>query len=131
MLNGTAPDVEPALHALAERFANWRATRRHRSEPIPGVLWDEAVALCDALPISRVVQTLRLSGGELKKRCQARSATPPPDFIEVASPVTSSCSPATGVVIDLQRPDGAWLSIRTPDGTLALAELIDTFLAQR
>lgn len=130
MLNGTARDAEHQLSHVAERFSHWRATRRHRSEPIPGALWDEAVALCERLPISRVVQTLRLSGGELKKRCQARS-TPPPDFIEVTPPVTPANDSPPGVVVELSRPDGARLSIRAPDGSLALAELVGTFLAPR
>ena len=130
MLNGTTSDAEQQLSDVAQRFRRWRAVRRHRSEPIPVALWDEAVALCAMLPIGRVVHTLRLSGGELKKRCQAQSATPGTEFIELPAPVTPTSSPPAGVVVELHRPDGARLSIRSASGTLPLGELLGTFLAQ-
>lgn len=139
MLNGTASAAERELQALAQRFGQWRASRTHRSEPIPAVLWNQAVQLTDVLPIGRITQTLRLSGGELKRRRQARSPSPslPPakpataEFIELTPAPASQNTRATGTSVELQRPDGARLSIHYPDASPPLAELIGAFLASR
>lgn len=139
MLNGTVNNADRDLQALAQHFSQWRASRTHRSEPIPVALWDQAVHLSDVLPIGRVAQTLRLSGGELKKRRQARSSsssvpsTPPasPAFIEVKPARARLNTQITEATVELQRPDGARLSIRYPDASLPLTELIGAFLATR
>lgn len=136
MLNGTANAADNKLQTLAERFSEWRAMRCHRSEPIPGALWDEAVRLCEELPISRVVHALRLSGGELKKRCQARAASasspaPAEGFIELTPTRTPSIEPLVEASVELRRADGASLSIRTPANALPLGELIGAFLAKQ
>ncbi|ETW92153.1 MAG: hypothetical protein ETSY1_44905, partial [Candidatus Entotheonella factor] len=108
--------AEAQLAELIEHFDHWRQTRTTRGEPIPEPLWEQAVSLTQVLPLSRVARRLRLNRQDLKKRCgQSRppqSASPPavpiPDFIEV-KPETAWI--ASGMELDLERPDGTRLHI--------------------
>lgn len=45
MVEQTIVDGEHQLSALAERFAHWRMTKRHRGDPIPESLWTEVRSL--------------------------------------------------------------------------------------
>ena len=66
--------AEHQLTHVANRFDEWRQTRTTRTEPIPQHLWEQAIALTTMFPITRVATRLRVSGGELKKRCAAHHA---------------------------------------------------------
>ena len=101
--------AQQQLTHVADRFDEWRQTRTTRAEPIPQHLWEQAIALTTMFPITRVATRLRVSGGELKKRCAAHHAAQPAPastalrFVEVmATPVppTPLCdlvdSPLTG-----------------------------------
>ena len=66
--------AEHQLTHVANRFDEWRQTRTTRTEPIPQYLWEQAIALTTMFPITRVATRLRVSGGELKKRCAAHHA---------------------------------------------------------
>src|SRR5262247_142897 len=86
--------AEHQLTHVANRFDEWRQTRTTRTEPIPQHLWEQAIALTTMFPITRVATRLRVSGGELKKRCAAShaarstSASTALGFVEVtAAPV--------------------------------------------
>src|SRR5215470_19510500 len=70
----TPAQAEHELTAVADRFDAWRQTRSTRVEPIPPHLWEQAIALTAMFPITRVATRLRVSGGELKKRCAASHA---------------------------------------------------------
>src|SRR5262245_62153385 len=61
--------AEHQLTAVTDRFEAWRQTRTTRGEPIPPHLWEQAIVLTTRLSITRVARRLRVSGGELKKRC--------------------------------------------------------------
>jgi hypothetical protein len=63
--------AQQQLTHVADRFDEWRQTRTTRAEPIPQHLWEQAIALTTMFPITRVATRLRVSGGELKKRCAA------------------------------------------------------------
>jgi hypothetical protein len=86
-------------------------------ERIPAVLWEQAARLSTVVPVSRVAETLRLSRGALNAhraaylQRQASSALPAPvQFVEVASsPVESAL--ASGVEVEVTRPDGVRLRI--------------------
>jgi hypothetical protein len=124
---------DPELEQLAERFAHWRQCRATPKERIPASLWDQATALCQTRPPSRVAKHLGLCTSDLKKRCQAHqpcTALPagleaPLDFVEV-SPV--SWPPSCGVQIEMQRADGTRLHLASQDASAPLVELIRTFL---
>lgn len=55
---------------LAERFDDWRKSRRSRA-PIPEVLWCEAAELARRDGIYKTSRLLRLDYGDLKKRVAA------------------------------------------------------------
>ena len=107
--------AEQQLTHIANRFDEWRQTRTTRTEPIPQHLWEQAIALTTMFPITRVATQLRVSGGELKKRCAAHHAarsTPAAvlGFVEVpAAPVWPL--PTATIEVELHRPDGTRLRI--------------------
>ena len=127
---------DPELEQLAERFAHWRQCRATPKERIPPSLWDQATALCQTRPPSRVAKHLGLCTSDLKKRCQAHQPCPPlPAGLEVPLNFVE-VSPASwplsgGVQIDIQRPDGTRLQLASPDANVPLAELVRTFLEVR
>jgi len=125
--------AEHQLTAVADRFDEWRQTRTTRGEPIPQHLWEQAIALTTMFAITRVATRLRVSGGELKKRCAAHHAarSAPTSvalgFVEVtAAPVWPL--PASGTEIELHRADGTRLRIHSHEPHLPLATLVRTFL---
>jgi hypothetical protein len=124
--------TEQQLTAVADRFDEWRQTRTTRAEPIPQSLWEQAIALTATFPITRVATRLRVSGGELKKRCTAHHATrsvpasTTPSFVEVTA--TASWPPPSGTEIEIHRADGAWLRVQAHEPLLSLATLMRTFL---
>src|SRR5215813_9497722 len=126
--------AEYQLTQVAERFDHWRQTRTTTAEPIPPDLWEQAIALTALVPMTHVARRLRVSGGELKKRCAAHHAAPSTpratatlDFVEVpAAPVRPR--PTTTIEIELHRPDGTRLRIATHETPLSLLALVQTFL---
>ena len=125
--------AEAQLAELIKHVDPWRQRRTTRGEPIPEPLWEQAVSLTQVLPLARVAKRLRLNRQELKKRCGQRrppesasaGVLPVPDFIEVK---TEPAWIATGMDIDVQRPDGARLRIHYHEPQPPLATVIQTFL---
>jgi hypothetical protein len=130
----TPAQAEHELAAVADRFDAWRQTRTTRVEPIPPRLWEQAIALTTMLSITRVARRLRVSGGELKKRCAAHHAalaastsTAAPGFVEVpATPIWAL--PTSAIEIELQRPNGARLRVAAPESQLPLLAVVRAFL---
>jgi hypothetical protein len=130
----TPAQAEHQLTHVADQLDHWRQTRTTRGEPLPHDLWEQAIALTTLFPMTRVARRLRVSGGELKKRCAAhhtaRSApasTTALRFVEVtATPAWPS--PTSGTDIELHRPDGTRLRIHAQDSQLPLMAVIRTFL---
>ena len=132
MKTHTSLHADHQLDPLAGQFENWRQTRSHPGERIPQYLWDQAAALAQVLPRSRVAQHLRLSPSDLNKHMATQpEATPvaprtPPPFVEVPN---AACSLATATVeIELERSDGARLCLRCPESTAPVAALVRAFL---
>jgi hypothetical protein len=130
---GTA-HAEHELAQLATRFQDWRHRRTTPSDPIPQLLWEQAVALTTVLSVSRVAQSIGVSWGTLKKRCTAQPAPSAAaelsttlGFVEVATPAPWP-APTPGTEIELQRRDGARLRIHSSEAHLPLATLLRTFL---
>jgi hypothetical protein len=130
----TPAQAEHQLTHVADRFEHWRQMRTTPAEPIPQYLWEQAIALTAMFPITRVATRLRVSGGELKKRCAAYHAaqstpvsTAALGFVEVpAAPVWPL--PTSAIDIDLQRSDGARLRIHVPEPQFSLTALVQAFL---
>jgi hypothetical protein len=124
---------DPELEQLAERFAYWRQCRTTPKERIPASLWDQATALCQTRPPSRVAKHLGLCTSDLKRRCGApepctplpAGLEPPLGFVEVS---TVSWPESCGVQLEIQRPDGTRLHLVSQDARAPLAELNRTFL---
>lgn len=131
--------IETLLHTdhqldqLAGQFEHWRQTRSHPREPIPQPLWNQAVALTQVLPYTRVAKHLRLSAKDLKTHMAAEPeprvalGPTPPGFVEVppppAQPQVLGC-----LEVELYRTDGARLRIHAPDASLPLATIVRCFL---
>ena len=130
----TPAQAEHELTAVADRFDAWRQTRSTRMEPIPPHLWEQAIALTTMLSITRVARRLRVSGGELKKRCATHHAALAPStstaalgFVEVpAAPVWAL--PTSAIELELYRPDGARLRVAGPEPHLPLLAVVRAFL---
>ena len=125
--------AEHQLTSVANRFDEWRQTRTTRAALIPQHLWEQAIALTALFPLTRVARRLRVSGGELKKRCAAHDAawSAPAatalDFVEVtATPVWPH--PTEGFEIELYRADGTRLRMRAHAPQPPLVALVRTFL---
>ena len=126
--------AEQQLTDVANRFDEWRQRRTTRVEPIPQDLWEQAIALTAMFPITRVATRLRVSGGELKKRCAAHhtglaasTSTAALGFVEV--PAASVWAlPTTAIEIELQRPNGARLRVAAPESQLPLLAVVRAFL---
>jgi hypothetical protein len=125
--------AEHQLTSVANRFDEWRQTRITRAAPIPQHLWEQAIALTALFPLTRVARRLRVSGGELKKRCAAHDAArsapaaPALDFVEVTAPLIWP-HPTEGFEIELYRADGTWLRMRAHAPQPPLVALVRTFL---
>jgi hypothetical protein len=130
----TPAQAEHELAAVADRFDAWRQTRSTRVEPIPPRLWEQAIALTTILSITRVARRLRVSGGELKKRCATHHAalatstsTAALGFVEVpAAPVWAF--PTSAVELELHRPDGTRLRVAAQEPQLPLLAMVRAFL---
>ena len=126
--------TEHQLTTVADRFDEWRQRRTTRAEPIPQYLWEQAIALTTMFAITRVATRLRVSGGELKKRCAAHHAalaastsTAAPGFVEVpATPIWAR--PTSAIEIELQHPNGARLRVAAPESQLPLLAVVQAFL---
>ena len=130
----TPAQSEHQLTHVADRFDEWRQTRTTRAEPIPQHLWEQAIALTTVFAITRVATRLRVSGGELKKRCAAHHAalaastsTAALGFVEVpATPIWAL--PTSAIEIEPQRPNGARLRVAAPESQLPLLAVVRAFL---
>jgi hypothetical protein len=136
MKTHTSLHADHQLDQLTGQFEHWRQTRSHPGERIPQHLWDQAAALAQVLPRSRVAQHLHLSPSDLNKHMATRpEATPapphtPPPFVEV--PSAPACSPLTApLTIELERPDGTRLRLHSPDASLPLAAIVQSFVEAR
>jgi hypothetical protein len=126
----------PQLDQLAAQFEHWRQSRSHLHDRIPEPLWDQAVALPQALSPSRVAKNLRLGASDLKKQIikrQGQAAVPmraPSGFVAVPKP-SARPQALSGIEVELYRPDGARLRLHAPHACLALDAIVQGFLETR
>ena len=110
--------VEEHLHHVTQQFAQWRASRPTPRGRIPHLLWAQAIALTQHLPLTRVAKQLGLTPQVLKRRREATRtvavsspAPGPPHFVEVQAP---AWRPSTAEV-EVERTDGTRLRITYSD----------------
>ena len=78
MHTNTSLHADHQLDQLAGQFEHWRQTRSHPGERIPHHLWEQAAALAQVLPYSRVAQHVRVSPSDLKKHMATLPDSRPP-----------------------------------------------------
>ncbi len=128
-------DPTLTLEEAARHLAQWRSSKK-KGERIPQQLWNEALGLVDRYGISQVSRTLRLSYTGLGKRRASMEAgrcrqdrVEETAFVEIDRALVEPAPgpEATGVWMELERPDGLRLRIRPTQGIDMLA-LVDRFM---
>jgi hypothetical protein len=125
--------AEDELRHVAQQFTQWRQRRSTPRGRIPQPLWAQAVALTQALPLSRVAKRLGLCPQRLRKRGGGKAAaagapTPAltPPFVELTPAWRSPTAE-----VEVQRTDGTRLRILYSEAVPALAPVLQTFLESR
>ncbi len=103
------------LDSVQRDFKAWRASKTKRAK-IPEALWDKTLKLLEHYPVSRVVQDLRLSGGQLsarrKQQSQASNNTLPikksVNFLELNIPPLNNMGISNNR-LEIKRSDGVIL----------------------
>jgi hypothetical protein len=128
------------LLELQARFDQWRANRKYNREPVPDQLRDAALEMSRRYPSSLLRQVLKIqlcrlmpkakTNARRSKRQQPQTAffkLQPPAPLPQAAPSTSRTS--TDCRLQLERPDGARLSLTLPSfDAAALHALCADFL---
>ena len=140
MVEQKIDDGEQQLSALAERFAHWRATKRHRGDPIPESLWAEVRSLSQVLPQRQICRVLRLSDRDVQKRLGVDVSPTKPHptstqaltFIDMTEVVSTYAPTSAGVTeVAVERPDGARFQLHYRGDIAQLAPLVQSFLTAR
>jgi hypothetical protein len=138
----TARAATSDLEDVRAKIQHWRRMRPSSRSRMPDALWDAAVALCEERTVHAVSQQLGLGYDRLRRKVveaellQARAAaaeTEAPEFVELrlAEPlegVAAGSTPARTHELEVVRPDGAVLRLRTSD-VVDVYELTEAFLA--
>jgi nitroreductase len=123
--------IPAELLDLKNRFDHWRSTRKYNCQPIPDELRDAALEMARRFPSSLLQQVLKIQLWSLKKRGAAKRPAPPASpkssqgaFFKlptesVLSASVSALPDFSGDRVQIQRPDGARLTITVPSLDLA------------
>jgi hypothetical protein len=128
------------LEAVKQDFDSWRASRSKIGK-IPDNLWAKALALLKHYPVTEIIRTLRLSGGQMKARREqfevnVKIKKPPrkkssSKFMEVPMPNMLAATFGTSgseSKIGLTRSDGATIIIEHIQEH-TLMKILDNFIA--
>jgi nitroreductase len=126
--------IPAELLELKACFDRWRATRKYNSEPIPDELRSAALEMTERYSSSLLQRVLKVQLWHLKKRGAAkrpaRAVAPKLSKaaffklpIEPILPTAASASPSNnGYRVQIERPDGARLTITVPPSDAASIE---------
>jgi len=132
------PRKEPSpeqLDALRGQIQDWRQTRKVPG-PMPGDLWDAAVALAKVFGVCRIARALTLDYTALRKRTEKtpEAGLVKPTFVQlpaILAPenVASACPGAT---IEISARDGSRMRIHLETGRgMEAASIVAAFLGTR
>lgn len=117
--------IPAELLKLKTRFDQWRANRKYNREPIPDDLRQATIEITRRHPPALVRQVLKLDPWRLQRRATKRAAPalapkkPQPAFFNfpTVAALPDPLSPphtASGCRLQLERPDGARLTLSLP-----------------
>lgn len=123
------------LDALRGRIQDWRESRKVPG-PMPGGLWDAAVALAKEFGVCRMARALTLDYTALRKRTEKIPETGlvKPTFVHLPMTMAPEMAQdsAPGAMIEISTPDGARLHIHLEAGRgLEAASIVAAFLERR
>ena len=123
------------LEALRGQIQDWRE-RRKVPGPMPGELWEAAVALAKEFGVCRMARALTLDYTALRKRAEKvpEGGLVKPTFVHLPMAVAPELapSPAPGAMIEISTPDGARLHIHLEAGRgMEAAGIVAAFLERR
>ncbi len=136
------------LNPLREQIRVWRSTR-HRSNPMPGEIWDHAVVLAREFGVCKIARAVGIDYTTLRKKVAKAREMPGlvlPTFVELpvrclpeeVPPIPSLGNPAAGqpgsagALIDISTPDGARIRIQLEAGRgKEAAGIVAAFLGGR
>lgn len=121
------------LNDLRRQIQEWR---QNRTVPgaMPGVLWDQAVALAKDFGVCRIARAVTLDYTALRKRTeQAPSAgLVRPTFVQLPATLTPVASPVAPTTIEITARDGARMRIHLEAGHgTEAASIVAAFLGSR
>ena len=108
-----------SLSEVQQRFEQWRQSRVRCNAPVPEALRQQALALCERHPVSRVTQALRINHAMIKEWRH--------DAAPVFMPLSMAAEPADVVQLSLQHPNGMQLQLSGLD-QVQLSHLFSQFM---
>ena len=122
-MNSTVP---AEVLALKSRFDQWRATRRHTRQRVPDELREAVVELAEQYSPALIRRILKVDPSRMtdstSKLAPARKKGAAAFFqlpLEICTPaVRSTATDTAGLRLQLERPDGARLTLTLPANEL-------------
>jgi len=123
------------LDALLGQIQDWRE-RRKVPGPMPGELWEAAVALAKEFGVCRMARALTLDYTALRKRTEKVPETGlvKPTFVQLPATVAPerAVNSAPGATIEISAPNGSLLRIHLEAGRgIEAAGIVAAFLERR
>jgi hypothetical protein len=127
---------EPApeqLNGLRRQIQEWR---QNRTVPgaMPGVLWDQAVAMAKVFGVCRIARAAGLDYTSLRKRTEQAPAAGvvQPTFVQLPATIARAENPVTPTTIEITARDGARMRIHLEAGHgTEAASIVAAFLGSR
>lgn len=135
MVRSRKDPPQEQVDELLARIGTWRQVRRG-PEPMPGEIWDAAVALAREFGICRVSRALTLDYSALRRRAEAVEghSLVRPTFVQLPSTLDSggAMPSGPGTTIEISARDGSRMRICLEAGRGAeAAGIVAAFLGGR
>jgi hypothetical protein len=121
------------LIGLRRQIQEWR---QNRTVPgaMPGVLWDQAIALAKEFGVCRIARAVGLDYTALRKRTEQAPATGlvKPTFVQLPATIAPAEMPVAPTTIEITARDGARMRIHLEAGHgTEAASIVAAFLGSR